>query len=225
MTKDEYGRFDTWTTVRPDEIWQTVTHKSPWDFVDPPKAFSLHDVCDYISNSTKINKAYILGNFEAKDEKRKEDTMSTSSKQSKTPFELSLEHMKKLEADFPKPDRIDQHKTATVVHWSDGTYTAVNCASGTSDASIYAAFAAAVCKKLYGSTSAVHKLVDRHNGERLDRIANEEKEKRVAEQAAAEKRNHDRELRRMVKEMKLRMEASAVMFGETVDSIADEKEV
>lgn len=118
---------------------------------------------------------------------------------------------------IPHPIRIAQYNTATVVHWDDGTYTSVNHSSHfAGEENIYAAFTAALAKKLYGSTSAVHKLVDRNNAEVLDRKAEEEKQARQKAQAEAEQRNHDRKVRAMAKEMKMKAEAKALALKEVL---------
>lgn len=152
-------------------------------------------------------------------EKRKDD-------QSMTKPELAAAAMQKIARMMPKPTRIEQfhHKgnIATIVHWDDGTYTAVNCKAVTTEGeNIYAAYAAALCKKIYGSTSAVHKLVDRNSAETIDRREKEERDRKIAEQKAAEQRNHDREVRRLAKQMILESEAREIAFKETFKEIIE----
>lgn len=50
---------------------------------------------------------------------------------------------------------------ATIVFWNDGTKTVVKCMEGYAYDE-YTGFMAAVCKKLFGSSSAVRKIVYNH---------------------------------------------------------------
>lgn len=59
-----------------------------------------------------------------------------------------------------QPRRILKSGNATIVFWGDGTKTVVKRSEGEPD-DPYAAFGAALCKKLYGSNSAVKKLIER----------------------------------------------------------------
>ena len=56
------------------------------------------------------------------------------------------------------PEKIICSGNRTIVFWADGTKTIVKCGEDERD-SLYHAFTAAVCKKLYGSNSAIHKLL------------------------------------------------------------------
>lgn len=114
------------------------------------------------------------------------------------------------------PARIDQYGTATVVHWSDGSFTAVNCGNADSN-NVYAAFSAALAKKIFGSTSMAHKIVDRSMGSRLDELAERIKKQNREEQLAAEKRNHDRKVRALAKEMMMKAEAFELIQKEQVE--------
>ena len=58
------------------------------------------------------------------------------------------------------PKRIIKNNNAMIVFWADGTKTIVKRASDELD-SDYAAFSAAVCIKLYGSNSALKRIVAR----------------------------------------------------------------
>jgi len=58
------------------------------------------------------------------------------------------------------PKRIIKNNNAMIVFWNDGTKTIVKRASDELD-SDYAAFSAAVCIKLYGSNSALKRIVAR----------------------------------------------------------------
>ena len=59
-----------------------------------------------------------------------------------------------------QPRRILKSGNATIVFWADGTKTVVKRSYAEID-DPYAAFGAALCKKLYGSNSAVKKLIER----------------------------------------------------------------
>lgn len=56
------------------------------------------------------------------------------------------------------PKRILRSGPATIVFWEDGTKTVVKCAADEND-NTYAAFTAALAIKIFGSNSAVKKLV------------------------------------------------------------------
>lgn len=107
---------------------------------------------------------------------------------------------------IPKPVRVDKNGTATVVHWEDGTYTAVNMCP-TDEDNVYAAFCAALAKKIYGSTSTVHKMIDSHLGEVIDRKKEEEKRKRNEEQQERAARNRRRQVAEMRKLLSIYNEA------------------
>ena len=59
----------------------------------------------------------------------------------------------------PYPDRIIFNDPATIVFWEDGTKTIVKC-SKDEVFSPYFGFLAALAKKIYGTNSAVQKIVD-----------------------------------------------------------------
>ena len=63
-------------------------------------------------------------------------------------------------ADHLNVDRIIFSPPATIVFWKDGTKTVVKCAKG-EPFSEYNGFAAALLKKVFGSNSAVKKLIQR----------------------------------------------------------------
>lgn len=83
---------------------------------------------------------------------------------SKKPIHLTSEDgLKLLGYDFVNPlhvDRIIFSPPATIVFWKDGTKTVVKCAKG-EPFSEYNGFAAALLKKVFGSNSAVKKLIQR----------------------------------------------------------------
>lgn len=63
-------------------------------------------------------------------------------------------------ADHLNVDRIIFSPPATIVFWKDGTKTVVKCAKG-EPFSEYNGFAAALLKKVFGSNSAVKKIIQR----------------------------------------------------------------
>lgn len=63
-------------------------------------------------------------------------------------------------APFTKVDRLIFNPPATIVFWEDGTKTVVKCAKGEAF-SEYNGFAAALLKKIFGSNSAVKKIIQR----------------------------------------------------------------
>ena len=99
----------------------------------------------------------------------------------------------------------EENKT-TVVRWSDGTKTVVRCGEG-ENWSEYSAFVAALAKRMFGSTSAVKKIIDRCD---LKKIAQRKEEAVRAErqrQDEAAKRNREKRIRRLAREMAEREEA------------------
>lgn len=63
-------------------------------------------------------------------------------------------------ADHLNVDRIIFSPPATIVFWKDGTKTVVKCAKG-EPFNEYNGFAAALLKKVFGSNSAVKKIIQR----------------------------------------------------------------
>ena len=61
----------------------------------------------------------------------------------------------------PKPKRIMKSDRATIVFLEDGTKTVVKRSADTED-DPYSAFTAALAKKVYGSTNAVKKIIERN---------------------------------------------------------------
>lgn len=57
------------------------------------------------------------------------------------------------------PEKIIKSGLVTVVLWKDGTKTVVRCA-GDETYSLYNAFVSALAKKVYGSNSAVKRIID-----------------------------------------------------------------
>ena len=83
---------------------------------------------------------------------------------SRKPIHLTRKDgLKLLGYDFVNPlhvDRIIFSPPATIVFWKDGTKTVVKCADG-EPFSEYNGFAAALLKKVFGSNSAVKKIIQR----------------------------------------------------------------
>lgn len=93
----------------------------------------------------------------------------------------------------PMPESIMENEKkgmrCTTVKWSDGTYTTVKVSKDNApDASPYMAFCCALAKKLYGTNSKVHRIVDRHQATYLG----EQKMKAEAEKRKKQKENEER---------------------------------
>lgn len=88
----------------------------------------------------------------------------------------------------------------TTVKWNDGTYTTVKASSNDqNEKSAYIAFCAALAKKLYGTNSKVHRIVDRHMSTYLE----SEKKKAAYEKRKAEaERQQDIERKKIIAEAK-----------------------
>lgn len=99
-----------------------------------------------------------------------------------------------------------QEDGTTVVRWCDGEVTFVRCSKDDKN-DLYAAFCAALAKKVYGSTSQVRKLIREYNVENINKKIAEEKRKVTEERMKREKINHDRKIRSMAKRMRLEEEA------------------
>lgn len=67
---------------------------------------------------------------------------------------------------FYKPSRILKSGNRTIVFWADGTKTIVKRADDEAE-SDYAAFTAAVAKRLYGSNSALKRIVERTETQKM----------------------------------------------------------
>lgn len=67
---------------------------------------------------------------------------------------------------FYTPSRILKSGNRTIVFWADGTKTIVKRADDETE-SDYAAFTAAVAKRLYGSNSALKRIVERTETQKL----------------------------------------------------------
>ena len=68
--------------------------------------------------------------------------------------------IKKIDENYYYPNRIIKNNNAMIVFWADGTKTIVKRASDELD-SDYAAFTAALGRKIFGSNSALKRVVER----------------------------------------------------------------
>lgn len=107
---------------------------------------------------------------------------------------------------FPSVSHISRNKNTTIVHWADGQVTPVTLSPNEPE-SIYTAFCAALAKRLYGSTSSVHKIVETMTDEYINAQAEAKKNELKTEQEAREQRNHKRKVHSIAKRMKLENEA------------------
>lgn len=106
----------------------------------------------------------------------------------------------------------------TTVKWSDGTYTTVKASEGDEcESSLYMAFCAALAKKLYGTNSAVHRIVNRHTAEYLESEQKKAAADKRAKERAAEQAAHERALLREAKRLRLKEEAKAYNKAHKMD--------
>lgn len=68
---------------------------------------------------------------------------------------------------FPGVKNVIYNNPATIVFWTDGTKTVVKCMEGC-EYDEYTGFMAAVCKKAFGSSSAVRKIVHQFMSKAVD---------------------------------------------------------
>lgn len=107
----------------------------------------------------------------------------------------------------PKLDTISSEgNNTTVVRWKDGTVTTVRCSENDTP-DIYGAFCAALAKKIYGTTSAVYREIDKHNVETINAKKQAEQDKNTQERLERERINHARKIRRIAKRMREQEEA------------------
>lgn len=87
----------------------------------------------------------------------KEDITSST----EDPFQIWLKEFTKMfNIKRLAPERILKSCTATIVFWNDGTKTIVKRSYGEPD-NEYAAFTAALAKKIFGSNNAIKKIIER----------------------------------------------------------------
>lgn len=98
----------------------------------------------------------------------------------------------------------------TTVKWDDGTYTTVKASQDDEgERSSYMAFCAALTKKLYGSNSAVHRVVNRHTETYLTAEKKKADAAKRAKEAARIQAEHERKLLREAARLRLKDEAKA----------------
>lgn len=122
----------------------------------------------------------------------------------------------------PMPECIMQNEKNgghyTTVKWSDNTYTTVKASDNDEgERSVYMAFCAALAKKLYGSNSAVHRMVNRHTTEYLAEQKKKADAEKRAKEREAEQAAHERALLREAKRLRLREEAKAYNRAHRMD--------
>lgn len=117
----------------------------------------------------------------------------------------------KLKKDKTLPDgTFKKGGLYTTVKWSDGTYTTVKASEGDEcESSPYMAFCAALAKKLYGTNSAVHRIVNRHTAEYLESEQKKAAADKRAKEREAEQAAHEHALLREAKRLRLKEEAKA----------------
>lgn len=109
---------------------------------------------------------------------------------------------------FRASTAIEQHGDDTLVFWDDGTHTTVKVSQNdTRDQA--AAFNAAYAKKIFGSNSAVHRVVNERSVEYLNAKKAEEKRANQLRQQAEAKAAHARKVKRLARELLLMDEAIA----------------
>ena len=116
-----------------------------------------------------------------------------------------------------EPTLITYNDGSTVVYWNDGTRTAVRlCKEDAENGadSTYTAFCIALAKKIYGSNSALHRLVHEIDENTIRERQEAERQKLIEEKKQREKINHDRKVRKLVKQMQLLEEASQLAAEE-----------
>lgn len=116
-----------------------------------------------------------------------------------------------------KPTLITYNDGSTVVYWNDGTRTAVRlCKEDAMNGadSTYTAFCIALAKKIYGSNSALHRLIHDIDENTIREKKEAERQKLIEEKKRREKINHDRKVRKFAKQMRLLDEASQLAAEE-----------
>lgn len=130
----------------------------------------------------------------------------------------------KLCPDFIEPAVISQSGLVTVVRWQDGTVTSVRLNPENAEQNdIYAAFLAALGKKLFGSTARVHEMVDTHTKEYLNVQKEKEKQARREANAVAEKKAYERRLKAEIKKQMLTLDAQ-IQILKGAKELTDDKE-
>lgn len=123
----------------------------------------------------------------------------------------------------PLPKRIERSGDVTRVHWNDGTVTAVRlCEQDKGHDSNYVAFCAALAKRLYGSNSALHSIVDESMADHQDAVIAEARKARAEREEENKRIAHDRKVRRLAKQLRLLQEAAALNEAMEVKSDAQQ---
>lgn len=104
--------------------------------------------------------------------------------------------------------RIKKGMECTTVKWNDGTYTTVkiSCEDHT-EHTPYVAFCAALAKKMYGTNSAVHRMVDRHLETHLREKQEELRAQMIADREARMNAEHEKKLLKEAARLRLKEEA------------------
>lgn len=111
---------------------------------------------------------------------------------------------------IPMPECIMENEKKgdhyTTVKWTDGTYTTVKLSKDDADdKSAYMAFCCALAKKIYGTNSKIHRIVDRHTAAYLNA-------KKSAEEA--DKRRQQKEREAKIERAKILAEAKRLRIKE-----------
>ena len=145
---------------------------------------------------------------------------------SRKPIHLTRKDgLKLLGYDFVNPlhvDRIIFSPPATIVFWKDGTKTVVKCADG-EPFSEYNGFAAALLKKVFGSNSAVKKIIQRKKQYTTPAKANSNSAKDAAlEQCFKELVNEYEHLKNRAENLNLYLRKVETTFPVTWLTLMDE---
>lgn len=108
-------------------------------------------------------------------------------------------------------DRIDFGRKTTV-YWQDGTETTVRCAKDT-EFSEYAAFTAALAKKIYKTNTAITRIVKDKDLREIRRKQKEENLKVQAERERIAAKKRKARIKKMARKMKEEAEARALAEG------------
>lgn len=114
----------------------------------------------------------------------------------------------------PEVERIITSDRTTIVLWQDGSKTVVRCGDD-EEPSKFDGFAAAVLKKMFGTTTAAKKYINAHDEEVMKAKALAEKEKRRKEHEEAEKRKQEKIEKATMKRARKYAEAFKKVEGET----------
>lgn len=139
-----------------------------------------------------------------------------------TEIALKVEEKQELEL---KPTLITHNNGSTVVYWNDDTRTAVRlCEEDMMNGvdSTYTAFCIALAKKIYGSNSALHRLVHEIDEDTIREKEEKERQKQLEKKREREKINHERKVRKLAKQMMLTEEAMNYINKKKKEKVADD---